>query len=121
MIIQLVVKFMLALLLSIIFSVRADARMFPQQIPVPAICWDSFDEAVTYHKDVLREYPIGRGIINHPNGPTFATIVVNFKKPSWSFLHFHINIETGKQLVCAMAGGSEWEIIEIPDSEEIEI
>ena len=102
------------LLLLLLLPLVASSRMFPQEVPVPAVCWDSFEEAVTYHKDILKEHPIGKGIINHPKGPTFATITVNPTKPSWSILHFHVNLETGSQLVCAMSGGKEWEVI-VPD------
>lgn len=110
------------LVLLLLIPLVGSARMFPQAVPVPAVCWDSFEEAINYHKNILKEHPIGKGIINHPSGPTFVTITVNPTKPSWSFIHFHINLETGKQLVCAMAGGKEWEVI-IPDfgMEEIEI
>ena len=109
--------------LLLLVPLVGSARMFPQTVPVPAVCWDSFEEAINYHKHILKEHPIGRGVVNHPDGPTFATITVNPTKPSWSILHFHLNLETGRKLVCAMSGGKEWEVI-IPDfgvEEEIEI
>jgi len=95
--------------------------MYPQNVPMASICWDSWEEAVTYHKEILDEYPIGKGMINNPNGPTFATVVVNLKKPSWTYIHFHHNVETGEQIVCAMASGTVWDVIVPEDKEKIEI
>jgi len=105
-------KLLLALLLCI--PLVASSRMFPHEVPIQSICWDSWEEAIKYHKEVLEEHPVGKGLMNNPNGPTFATVTVNPTKPSWSYIHFHHNTETGEQVVCAMAGGTEWEVI-IPD------
>ena len=93
--------------------------MFPVEIPLPAVCWDNVEEALNYHKNVLGEYPVGRGWINNPKGHTFATVLVNPTKPSWTFLHFHQNTATGKTLVCAIAGGIGWEVL-TPDFGEPE-
>jgi len=102
-------------MLLLLLPLAGSARMYPQQVPTTSICWDSFEEAVTYHKDILKEFPIGRGFINNPKGPTFGTILVNPETPSWTYVHFHQNIETGKQVVCAMASGTEWEHVASPD------
>ena len=108
---------MLLLLLPLV----ASSRMFPQEVPISSICWDSWEEAIKYHKEVLEEHPVVKGLMNNPNGPTFATVTVNPTKPSWSYIHFHHNTETGEQVVCAMAGGTEWEVITTKDEKEIEI
>ena len=99
------------LVLLFLIPLVASSRMFPHEVPLNYVCWDNWTEAITYHKEILEEYPVGKGMINNPNGPTFATIVVNPTKPSWSYIHFHHNIETGEQVVCAMSSGTEWEVI----------
>ena len=99
------------LVLLLLIPLVASSRMFPHEVPIACVCWDNWEEAIKYHKEILKEYPVGKGMINNPNGPTFATIVVNPTKPSWSYIHFHHNIETGEQVVCAMASGTEWEVI----------
>jgi len=102
------------LVLLLLLPLAASSKMFPHEVPIQSICWDSWEEAIKYHKEVLEEHPVGKGLMNNPNGPTFATVTVNPTKPSWSYIHFHHNTETGEQVVCAMAGGTEWEVI-IPD------
>tara|TARA_R100000656_G_scaffold113238_2_gene85543 strand:- start:629 stop:970 length:342 start_codon:yes stop_codon:yes gene_type:complete len=109
------------LMLLLLLPLAGSARMFPQEVPMSSVCWDSWEEAIKYHKDILEEYPVGRGLINNPNGPTFVAIVVNLKKPSWTYIHFHHNVETGEQVVCALSSGSEWEIITLETKEKIEI
>ena len=79
-------KILLVLLLCI--PIVASSRMFPMEMPVKVVCWDNAEEALTYHKDVMGEYPIGRGWVTNSKGPTFATVLVNPVKPSWTFLHF---------------------------------
>ena len=101
------------------FFMPAYGRMFPVEIPLPSVCWDNVEEALNYHKKFLGEHPVGRGWINNPKGPTFATVLVNPTKPSWTFLHFHQNAETKKTLVCAIAGGIGWEVL-VPDFGEPE-
>ena len=115
--IQLIVKFMVALLLSVIFSVRADARMFATEIPIKAVCWDNVEEAVEYHQDILGEYPIGKGWVSEH---AFGSIMYNPVKPSWTFLSFHKNDEGVEIMVCAITGGTEWMNL-IPGDDEIEI
>ena len=109
------------LMLLLLLPLAGSARMFPQEVPMSSVCWDNWEEAIRYHKDILEEYPVGKGIINNPTGPTFATIVVNPTKPSWSYIHFHHNTETGEQVVCAMSSGTEWEVLTIEAEEKIEI
>jgi hypothetical protein len=112
-------KILLIISCLFIIPLSGAARMFPKDVPIPSICWDSWEEAVSYHKDILNEYPIGRGVIINPNGPTFGTITINPIKPSWTYLHFHRDAVTGKQVVCAIASGSTWEVI-VPDFGEEE-
>ena len=107
------------LVLLLLLPLVGSARMFPQEVPIASVCWDNWEEAIRYHKEILEEYPIGKGMINNPIGPTFATIVVNPTKPSWSYIHFHHNLETGEQVVCAMAAGTEWKIISTEEKIEI--
>jgi len=107
------------LVLLLLLPLAASARMFPHEVPISSICWDSWEEAIKYHKEILAEHPVGKGLINNPNGPTFATITVNPQKPSWSYIHFHHNEETGEQVVCAMSSGTEWEVV--ATEEEVEI
>ncbi len=109
-------KLLLALLLAI--PITVSARMFPYEFPIKTVCWDDPDEAVQYHKEVLGEYPVGRGWINNSKGPTFAAIMFNPVKPSWTFLHFHSNVESGKIIVCAVTGGHMWETL-APGADEI--
>ena len=84
-----IVKFLLSLLISVIFSVRGDARMFPTEFPVKAVCWDNVEEALQYHQEILGEYPVGKGWIDSKDGPSFGAIMYNPTKPSWTFLSFH--------------------------------
>ena len=90
--------------------------MFPTEFPIKAVCWDDVDEAITYHQDVLGEYPIGKGWINRNDDPSFAAIMYNPNKPSWTFLSFHQNEDA--VIVCAITGGSVWEIINLGDEAE---
>ena len=114
-------KLLLALLLCIPLAVSA--RMFPTEFPVKAICWDNVDEAIEYHQNMLGEYPVGKGWINNKNNPeinSFAAIMFNPTKPSWTFLSFHTT-ESGV-IVCAVVGGSQWETIHPGDeSEKLEL
>ena len=111
-----IVKFLLSLLISVIFSVRGDARMFPTEFPVKAVCWDNVEEALQYHQEILGEYPVGKGWIDSKDGPSFGAIMYNPTKPSWTFLSFHKKEEA--LIVCAVTGGTEWEIIHPGDERE---
>jgi len=111
-----IVKFLLSLLISVIFSVRGDARMFPTEFPVKAVCWDNVEEALQYHQEILGEYPVGKGWIDSKDGPSFGAIMYNPTKPSWTFLSFHKKEEA--VIVCAVTGGTEWEIIHPGDERE---
>ena len=102
------------ILLLLFLPLVASSRMFPQEVPMTSVCWDSWEEAIAYHKDVLEEHPIGRGLINNPNGMTFGAILVNPTKPTWTYIQFHQNAKTGNQLVCVLASGIAWEVI-VPD------
>ena len=104
-------RILLALLL--LLPLAGSARMFPTEFPIKAVCWDDVDEAITYHQEVLGEYPIGKGWIDSKEGPSFGAIMFNPNKPSWTFLSFHKNEEA--VIVCAITGGSVWEIIHLGD------
>jgi len=111
-------KLLLLLLLAI--PLVGSARMFPTEFPVKAVCWDNIEEAIEYHEDILGEYPVGKGWININNNPeiiSFAAIMFNPTKPSWTFLSFH---QTGEDsvMVCAITGGSQWDIINPGDEGE---
>ena len=106
-------KKLLALLLLI--PLAGSARMFPTEFPIKAVCWDSVDEAIEYHQDILGEHPIGKGWINTKDDPSFAAIMYNPVKPSWTFLSFHQNEDA--VVVCAITGGTVWEIIHLGDEE----
>ena len=104
------------LVLLLLLPLAASARIFPTQFEVKAVCWsgeESMEEAITYHQEVLDEYPIGKGWINDH---AFAAIMYNPVKPSWTFLSFHKN-EDGV-VVCAVTGGTMWEIIHPGDEAE---
>ena len=91
--------------------------MFSTEFPVKAICWDNVEEAIEYHQDMLGEYPVGKGWIGEK---AFAAIMYIPTKPSWTFLSFHTT-ESGV-IVCAVVGGTQWEIIHPGDeSEKLEI
>jgi len=107
------------LVLLLLLPLAASARMFPTEIPVKAVCWDNIEEAMTYHQEVLGEYPIGRGWISNAQAPSFAAIMYNPTKPSWTFLSFHQKKE-GNIVVCAITAGTEWEELS-PGDDEIEI
>jgi len=110
----------LLLVLLLIIPLVGSARMFPTEFPVKSICWDNIEESIQYHQEILGEYPIGKGWINSKEGPSFAAIMYNPTKPSWTFLSFHRN-EDGV-IVCAVTGGTEWEIIHPGDeAEKLEI
>ena len=106
-------KILLTLLL--LLPLTASSRMFPTEFPVKAVCWsgeESMDEAIKYHQEVLDEYPIGKGWISEH---AFGAIMYNPVKPSWTFLSFHKNDEG--VIVCAITGGTVWEIIHLGDEE----
>ena len=105
-------------MLLLLIPLAGSARMFPTEFPIKAVCWDSVDEALQYHQEVLGEYPIGKGWINTKDDPSFAAIMYNPVKPSWTFLSFHKNKDA--VVVCAITGGSQWEIL-TPGEDEIQL
>jgi hypothetical protein len=109
-------KKLLALLLLI--PLAGSARMFPTEFPIKAVCWDSVDEAIEYHQNILGEHPIGKGWINTKDDPSFAAIMYNPVKPSWTFLSFHQNEDA--VVVCAITGGTQWEILS-PGEDKIQL
>ena len=104
-------RILLALLL--LLPLAGSARMFPTEFPIKAVCWNDVDEVIEYHQEILGEYPIGKGWIISKDGPSFGAIMFNPDKPSWTFLSFHKNEEA--VIVCAITGGSVWEIIHLGD------
>ncbi len=104
------------LVLLMLLPLAASARMFPTEFPIKAVCWDSFEEAIEYHQDILGEYPIGKGWIDSKDEPSFAAIMYNPNKPSWTFLSFHQ--DEGAIVVCAITGGTQWDIIHPGDEAE---
>jgi hypothetical protein len=106
------------LVLLLLLPLAASARMFPTEFPIKAVCWDSVDEALEYHQEILGEYPIGKGWIESKDEPSFAAIMYNPVKPSWTFLSFHKHEDS--VLVCAITGGSQWEILS-PGEDKIEL
>ena len=105
-------------MLLLLLPLAASARMFPTEFPVKAVCWDSVDEALEYHQEILGEYPIGKGWIESKDEPSFAAIMYNPVKPSWTFLSFHKHGDA--VVVCAITGGSQWEILS-PGEDEIQL
>jgi len=103
------------LVLLLLLPLASSARMFPTEFPIKAVCWNDTSEALEYHQEVLGEYPIGKGWIDSKEGPSFGAIMYNPNKPSWTFLSFHKN-EKGV-IVCAITGGTVWEIIHLGDEE----
>ena len=99
-----------SLWLILFIPLIVSARMFPTEFPVKAVCWDNADEAIEYHQEILGEYPIGKGWVSEH---AFGAIMYNPTKPSWTFLSFHTN-EDGI-IVCAVTGGTHWEIIDLGD------
>jgi len=106
------------LVLLLLIPLAGSARMFPTEFPIKAVCWDSVDEALQYHQEMLGEYPIGKGWINTKDDPSFAAIMYNPVKPSWTFLSFHKNKDA--VVVCAITGGSKWDIL-TPGEDEIQL
>jgi phage repressor protein C with HTH and peptisase S24 domain len=104
-------KLIVVLLLAI--PLAGSARMFPTEFPIKAVCWDNVEEAIEYHQEVLGEYPVGKGWIRDKS---FAAIMFNPVKPSWTFLSFHTSEEG--IIVCAITGGSMWETIHPGDEAE---
>ena len=107
-------KLIVVLLLAI--PLAGSARMFPTEFPIKAVCWGgegSVEEAVEYHQEILGEYPVGKGWINEKS---FSAIMYNPTKPSWTLLSFHTSEEG--IMVCAIMGGSQWEIIHPGDEAE---
>jgi len=105
----------LLLVLLFVIPLAGSAKMFPTEFPIKSVCWNDVDEAITYHQEVLGEYPIGKGWIDNKQGPSFGAIMFNPNKPSWTFLSFHKNDEG--VIVCAITGGTVWEIIHLGDEE----
>jgi len=108
-------KLLVALLLVI--PLVGSARMFPTEFAIKAVCWDNAEEAIKYHQEVLGEYPIGKGWISNKSGPSFAAIMFNPVKPSWTLLNFHQS-EEDVTIVCAITGGTMWDIINPGDERE---
>ena len=106
------------LVLLLLIPLAGSARMLPMEFPVKAVCWDSVDEAIQYHQEMLGEYPIGKGWINTEDDPSFAAIMYNPVKPSWTFLSFHKNKDA--VVVCAIIGGTQWDIL-TPGEDKIQI
>ena len=105
------------LILLLLLPLAASARMFPTQFEMKAVCWDNAEDAIQYHQEVLGEYPVGKGWVTNKNGPTFAAVMFNPNKPSWTLLNFHQSNE-GDVIVCAITGGTEWKIINPGDEAE---
>jgi len=103
------------LVLLLLIPLVGSARMFPTEFPVKAVCWDNVEEAIQYHQEILGEYPVGKGWVSEH---TFAAIMYNPVKPSWTFLSFHTS-EDGV-IVCAVTGGTQWDIL-TPGEDEIQI
>ncbi len=101
------------LVLLLLIPLAGSARMFPTEFPIKSVCWNDVDEAITYHQEVLDEYPIGKGWISEH---AFGAIMYNPVKPSWTFLSFHKN-ENGV-VVCAVTAGTHWETIHPGDEAE---
>ena len=105
------------LILLLLLPLVGSAKMFPTEFPVKAVCWDDIKEAVDYHQDMLGEYPIGKGWVSDKS---FAAIMYNPTKPSWTFLSFHSS-ETGV-VVCSIVSGTQWDTINPGDeSEKLEL
>ena len=102
------------LILLLLVPLASSARMFPTQFEIKSVCWNNFEEAIQYHQEVLGEYPIGKGWITNKSGPSFAAIMFNPNKPSWTLLNFHQSVE-GETVVCAITGGTVWEVIHLGD------
>ena len=103
------------LVLLLLLPLTASAKMFAHEFPIKAVCWSgegSMEEAIKYHQEVLDEYPVGKGWVNEPS---FGAIMYNPVKPSWTFLSFHKNEEG--VIVCAITGGSVWEIIHLGEED----
>jgi len=103
----------LILVLALLFPLAGSAKIFSTEFPVKAICWDTFEEAIAYHQDILGEYPVGKGWIGEKS---FASIMFNPVKPSWTFLSFHTT-DSGV-IACAVVSGSHWDIINPGDERE---
>ena len=101
------------------FLMPAQARMFPIEIPIKSICFDNIEESLKYHQEILGEYPIGKGWVNNQKVPSFAAIMYNPAKPSWTLIVFHQPTE-GEARVCAILGGSQWEML-TPGDDELKI
>tara|TARA_Y100000310_G_scaffold304558_1_gene343840 strand:- start:51 stop:389 length:339 start_codon:yes stop_codon:yes gene_type:complete len=110
-------KLLMVLLLAI--PLAGSARMFPTDIPLKSVCFDNIEESLQYHQEILGEYPIGKGWVINPKVPSFAVIMYNPTKPSWTLLVFHQPTESETR-VCAILGGSEWEEL-TPGDDELEI
>ena len=105
------------LVLLLLLPLAASARMFPTEFPIKAVCWDNIEEAIEYHEDILGEYPVGKGWIVNKSTPSFAAIMYNPNTPSWTFLSFHQTSEDSV-MVCAITGGSQWDVITPGDDAE---
>ena len=101
------------LVLLLLLPLAASARMFPTEFPIKAVCWNDISEALEYHQEMLGEYPIGKGWIDSKDGPSFGAIMHNPNKPSWTFLSFHQKEGEEAVIICAITGGSVWEIIHL--------
>ena len=113
-------KLLLAAAFMAAFFMPVQARMFPTEFPIKAVCWDDMEEAIRYNQEMLGEYPIGKGWISNKSGPSFGAIMFNPTKPSWTFLSFHQN-DSGV-IVCAITGGSQWDVITPgSDGEKLEL
>jgi len=107
------------LFLLLLLPLTGSAKMYPLTLPIPAVCWNSLEEAMSFHNN-LGERVIGRGTI--PSNKGFSGIIhlVDPLKPSWTVLHVHKNRETGNVMACVIVSGTTWEIF-IPDYTEDKI
>ena len=101
------------------FFMPLQARMYPTTLPMPAVCWNSLQEALTFHAETYKEVPILKlfpleGQDNH------GVLLVNPAQPSWTFLYFRIT-EAETKTVCSISSGKEWHIVKPPGKEKTEL
>tara|TARA_Y100000588_G_scaffold60133_1_gene59068 strand:- start:280 stop:627 length:348 start_codon:yes stop_codon:yes gene_type:complete len=112
-------KIVLALITaSAVFFMPLQARMYPTTMRLPAVCWNTLTEALSFHAATYQELPI-LNLQPLDNQDSHAMLLVNAKTPSWTFLYFRQNDDKTKT-VCSLASGKEWDILKKPNTGKTE-
>jgi len=104
---------------SAVFFMPSQARMYPTTLQLPVVCWNSLQEALTFHDETYSEVPILK-LFPTEDQDSHGVLLVNPVQPSWTFLYFRTT-EAETNAVCSIASGKEWVIRKPTAQEKIEL